>query len=148
MYDLKKMVERLIDKPMHLEINRAIGCIVTKEEHSQLDVSYDGCKRYKRAKIQVWDRKDNTLISDAHERSKNKPSYTTYFVLALSLLRFSQGTAEISYQASACCVSGRHRQWPTGFHLRGASFAPDSLSLPLRDPFRSAGCGLCLLFPL
>ena len=68
----RKMVQSLIDNPMRLdeEINRAIACIVTKEEHrklSEFDASYDGWERYKMAKIRVWDRKDNTQISDAYE---------------------------------------------------------------------------------
>jgi len=40
-------------------------------------------------------------------------------------------------------VFGRHRRGPTGFHLRGASLAPVSLSLSLLIPLRSAGSGLC-----
>ena len=66
----KKMVERLINDPRHVEdeIDQAIGCTVTKDEHSSLsgfDTSCDGWERYKKAKILVWDLKENKRISDA-----------------------------------------------------------------------------------
>jgi hypothetical protein len=60
----KKMVERLIDEPslVEHEIEQAIGCTVTKDEHHALtkfDTSCDGWERYKRAGIVVWDLKEN-----------------------------------------------------------------------------------------
>lgn len=61
----KKMVEHLIDNPecVDEEVEKAIGCTVTKEEHSLLsewDISCDGWDRYKNAGIRVVDLKENT----------------------------------------------------------------------------------------
>jgi len=42
-------------------------------------------------------------------------------------------------------VVARHE--PTGYHLRGAPFAPVSLSFPPRGPLRHAGDSPCLKFP-
>jgi hypothetical protein len=48
----------------------------------------------------------------------------------------------------SCFMVLRHRQQPTGLHLRGASLAPVTPSLSLRDPLRLADFRLGLLFPL
>ena len=66
----KRMVERILEDPgvLEHEIQRAIGCTVTKVEHDKLtgfDTLLDGWERYKRAGIAVLDLKENTRISDA-----------------------------------------------------------------------------------
>lgn len=66
----KLMVERILEDPgvLEHEVQLAIGCIVTKAEHSNLtefDKMCDGWERYKMAGIAVLDLKENTRISDA-----------------------------------------------------------------------------------
>ena len=66
----KKMVERLLDDPRLVdhEIDQAMGCAVTNDEHDSLtgfDTTCDGWERYNKARIRVWDLKENTRISDA-----------------------------------------------------------------------------------
>lgn len=64
----KQMVEHILADPRALdsEIDRALGCTVTKTEHDELtrfDRLCDGWKRYKRAGIRVWDQKDRVWLS-------------------------------------------------------------------------------------
>ena len=66
----KRMLGRILKDPdvLEHEIERAIGCTVTKVEHDKLtgfDTLCDGWERYKRARIAVLDLKENTRISDA-----------------------------------------------------------------------------------
>ena len=65
----KGMIERVLEKPDNLkhEVQRAIGCIVTRSEHETLasfDAQSDGWDRYKKAKIKVWHLKEQRRISD------------------------------------------------------------------------------------
>jgi hypothetical protein len=58
-----RLIKKLLDNPRHLDeiLKNAIGCVVTKEEHTRLhkvDKEIDDWNRYIKAKIRVWnDRK-------------------------------------------------------------------------------------------
>ena len=63
------MVERILKDPdvLEHEIERAIGCTVTKDKHDNLtgNTLCHGWERYKSARIAVLDLKENTRITDA-----------------------------------------------------------------------------------
>lgn len=64
-----KMIKRLLNNADNLlaEVDQAIGCIVTRDEHDRLskfDTDYDGWERYRKANIKIWDRKEKKFFDD------------------------------------------------------------------------------------
>jgi hypothetical protein len=64
-YKRKNIVQELLNEQTNIELilKKAIGCIVTSEEHHKLhkikDNECDGWERYKKAGIKVFDTKNN-----------------------------------------------------------------------------------------
>lgn len=68
-YMREGLIKKLLDNPKDTEkiLENAIGCIVTKEEHSDLPhriEEYDGWERYKKAHIRVWSIKTQSWVID------------------------------------------------------------------------------------
>lgn len=66
-YERSKMVERIMSNHelVEEELRKAIGCVITKNEHDLLHfhvMGIDGWDRYKNANIKVYDMKDCTWI--------------------------------------------------------------------------------------
>jgi hypothetical protein len=61
-YTKKNLVDGLLKSPKNAEgiLTNAIGCITTEEEHKRLPhKGFDGWYRYKKAKIRVWNTREN-----------------------------------------------------------------------------------------
>jgi hypothetical protein len=77
------MIERILANSDDLEgeVQLAIGCVVTKAEHDELtkyDKECDGWKRYVKANITVWDRKEQNeylmMMGIGLRKGKGRPS--------------------------------------------------------------------------
>lgn len=64
-YKRKNLVQELINNPQNINliVKKAIGCVVTGEEHKKLhkikDCDCDGWERYKKSDIKVFNTRDN-----------------------------------------------------------------------------------------
>lgn len=65
-----ELIKKLLAKPKNVDaiLKKAIGCVVTKKEHDSLThKDCDGWKRYKKAKIRVWNTRTNKWKIDTKD---------------------------------------------------------------------------------